>query len=419
MKDERISRVEKRILAEDSRLNHEFRLERRNLRLLMWLLVMLVMLDYALQGYQEPWSFGYFQYALTWENGYLPRGFTGTVLHFLLGDGYYQTNVLRMIIVMVGLLFFIWLAYASYRLIVQSGNLVAVLVIAIFSASFLCMFYLAENGFLDHIGYLLAIIHIETALRCSLKTTMRTGAVLALLSVFVLETNGLIICPIIGSVCLIRLFEEDIQSIVAFGKAFLRLAIAFIPTIIAIIAFKMCHADAATCDQWLEQAKRFPFYTADFPAWMAFFHPDAKATAASLEVKGWLYLEPHILTYCLLVIGVMDLFLYWVHVEKKIILVYTGLSLLSGGCAYSAMYFGGSDFHRYWFSMFMSVFLISLYILLRYRNRYISWAQGVCILTAAVLIIPRASGYRLWHWDSPYNSSPFVRLIDWVLSAIT
>lgn len=389
----------------------EFKVTSRKWRLTLWILLTIVMLDFALRGFQEPWSFGYFQYALTWENGYMPRGFVGTVLHFLIGDGYYQTGVLRGIMLAVAFAFLAYLIFTAYRLVAEAGNLTGALLMAVFSTSFFCMFYLAETGFLDHIVYLLAVLHIELSLKYSLKVSVCSGALLSMLSVVILSTSAFIICPIIGSVCLLKLVEEKGEEpLTILGKKILRVAVAFIPVLFVILVVNEIQVKREVLEQWLEQAKRFPFYTPDFPNLMAFFYPDG--TTKTFWGTTWLYFEPHVLTYILLVIGIMILFLHLIRAKTRVIIGYAVLGLASSVCAYATMYFGGSDSHRYYFAAFMSAFLITLYVLIKYRQKYIPWRLGMVIFAAAILIASPVASYRLWRWENVYKSSPLLKVLN-------
>lgn len=397
-------------------LNRPFAVTTKYKRGALWLIITLIMLAYALRGFQEPWSFGYFQYALTWENGYMMRGFVGTVLHLLFGDNYYQTELIRWIIIAMGLLFIAYLCYVFYRLLYEDGNLFAALVLLIFSTSTFCMFHLAQTGFLDHILYLLTAIFIEVALKCSLKTTVICGSITSGLCVVILSTGAFIVCPIIASICVIKLFleraKEPTHNLL---KPFFLIGITFIPILLLCVLFNLMSPDPDVLNQWLLASEQFPFYSPDFSSWMAFFNPELAGKANILIGKTWLYFEPHTAVYILLIIGLVVLYLYWIGAEKRVMIGYTFFCLLSSFTAYSIMYFGGSDFHRYYFSAFMSTFIISVFFLLHFRKCYITQRQGLALCVLTVLVLPRILFYRLWRWNVIYRPSPIKKLFAFIL----
>ena len=132
-------------------------------RYCFWVILSVLMLSNFWCGRCAPWQWGYASYLLSWKEGFLPRSFLGTIFSTLLRDTYYSKAVLDTIMFFVEFLFAAYLVFVIFKLCVNKWNTAGSILLLIFSTSTFPMFYFQIIGYLDHYGFLLIALIIETS----------------------------------------------------------------------------------------------------------------------------------------------------------------------------------------------------------------------------------------------------------------
>lgn len=374
-----------------------------------WLFIFLVALylTYYFRGFRvvnaNYWSYGYYNYTANWLHGFMPRGLWGTVLRLLNGNQVPSYDLLTVLQYVFGVVFGLYMCWVIYRLVCRAGNMTAFVLLAVYSASTFNMFYLYEMGFLDHILYVLVIVYIEMSLRCKWKTCLIWGGVICAVMPLILETSAFLTCPVITSICAIRLLEEKDLKLKTVCKW---LVVAFLPTVAVVIIYRSMPVRQETMAYFEQEMQGRPFYVNDFGSYISIF---VDVTMGIPVAKSWVYLDPPVVIYASIVIGITALFLVRADVSPRVMIAAAGLMIACAVASYLMIYVS-VDYMRYWFSVVQAPMLVAIYILLRHRTSSIKLREGIVMLCVLLMIVPGIYHYRLWLWNGKYRDFWFVSL---------
>lgn len=362
----------------------------------------LVLISYMLRGLVAPWSYGFFNYTINWLHGYIARGFLGTILHLVFGELAWSQTFLTLLQYGMEFLLLGYLLYMIYRLFYREFHVGAMLPFIVFTTSTFSMFYFQEIGFLDHWVYLYIAIFLEIALKCQAKTVLIWGGIFSILTVLTLSTGAFAGCPVIASITAIRLVREEDRLTLDHIR---RLVITFVPTVLFILIFQYIPTSPQAVDTVWEKFNTMPYGAHQMDFIFEIFRSNA---IASPLADTWIYFEPAVVGYMVLLIALTLLYLYFTKASSLMMGLYAMLSAASGLMGYATNYIA-ADYHRYYFMAVFSIFLISLYVLRLPRKQKLKIWQLVVMLVVVALILPDIFGYRLWAWNRTYRDFWFMR----------
>ena len=386
------------------KLRQPFEVTKKRNRTLLFLFSVILYLTYFIRGFRPIWWYGYFNYTINWTHGFMPRGLWGTVLRLLCGNHVPSAHLLALLQYGIGVAFAAYICVVLYRLINNAGNLTAAFFFAVFSVSTFNMFYMTEVGFLDHIIYLLVILHMEIALRAGWKKTLVAGAILSAIIPWILETGAFLMCPIVASICAIRMLEEKSLGI---KGIIVRLSAAFIPTVVGIVIYRHMPVSQSAADIFYQEMQNKAFYDDSFAAYSKIFGTDINL--GNITPKCWVYIPPEVVVYAALFIGILSLFVMNTGCSVRTMGFTIFLLITTSFVSYLAIYFG-SDYHRYYFSMGQAPMMIGLFLFQRHRSENLTKLQGIFMVTAGLLVLLPVLNYRIWAWNGSYNELWFVNL---------
>ena len=305
----------------------------------------------------------------------------------------------------IGFIFGIYICTVLYRLIYKDGSLTAFLLFAIFSASTFNMFYMTELGFLDHVIYLLVILHIEISLRTDWRKSLAVGAILSVIFPWILETSAFLMCPVVVSICAIRMMEE---KNLGFKSICVRLILAFLPTLVGIVVYRSMTVDEGSLNALAQEMQGRAFFDNNY---LSVFNTFSEINLYNITPKCWVYIPPEVVIYASVVIGLLGLFLMNTRCNVRTMLSAMLLLIATSIVSYLTIYFG-ADYHRYYFSTVQAPMLIGIYLLQRHRSEHLTRMQGLLAGIICLLIILPIWDYRLWFWNQIYKDFWFESLFQ-------
>lgn len=381
-----------------------FRAEKLRYRLFWFLIITFILVSYAMRGLIAPWSYGYFTYSFNWlEGGYIARGLFGTVIQLIVGKNLaYSDTFLTALQYIFAWAMIVYLVYVCYRLILKHGNLYCGILILIYSTSTFNMFYMAEIGFTDHVAFFLIAVAVEICIHCNPRTCIIWCAILAPVSVLILNTAAFSCCPIFASLALLKTVHTENKLSI---KRFFVIALSFIPTVVLVgVSSFIPSSEIAWNNYILELSKHEYFdqslatYLTDF--WFSPIYENFRMT--------WLYFEPAVFMYSAVFIVLTVYFLIFAADESRHTVIWFAV-LAAASCfvGYAEIYFA-ADFHRYYFDAVFSVVMLSIFMMRLNEDKYMSVGRslGAAIVSAACLA--PFFKYRLWIWNRIYNDFWFM-----------
>lgn len=396
-------RKEKTIWQE--KLSQPFSVTEEKTKRWLFLAITVLYLTYFFRGLRSVWSYGYFNYTNNWIHGFIPRGFWGTILRLLCGNHVPSTPMLTLLQYGIGLAFGGYICFVLYRLIYRSGNLAAFLIFAIFSTSTFNMFYMTEVGFLDHVIYLLVILHIEICLHADWRKGLVAGALLSVVFPWILETSAFLMCPVVASICAIRMMEEKELS---FQFVCVRLLLAFLPTLAGIVVYRNMTVHESSVNALMQEMHGRAFFDSGYLSYASLW---GDINLGNIVPQCWVYIPPEVVVYAAVVIGLLAFFLMNTKCSVRTMLSAVLLLIATSIVSYLAIYFG-ADYHRYYFSVVQAPMLIGIYLLQRHRSEHLTRMQGVLAGVVCLLIILPIWDYRLWCWNQIYKDFWFESLFQ-------
>lgn len=385
--------------------NKPFKAEKLRYRLFFFLILSFILVSYSLRGLTTPWLYGYFNFTFNWlEGGYITRGLFGTLAQLLLGKKLALSNTfLTLVQYVFAWVMIIYLVYICYQLVMKSGNLFCGFIVLIYATSTFNMFYMSEIGFLDHVAFCLIAIALEICLRCKVKTSIVWCAILAPLTVCLLNTGAFNCCPIIASLALLKVVHEEKKLSI---KRLLTLIGAFIPTIIVIFCLTFTTTDIDAWNNYINSIKNMPYFDQE----MADYLIRCWLSPVS-AIKSWIYLEPAVFVYAAVFITLTIAFLFFATNESNhTVIWFVVMSIACMFIGYAEIYFG-SDFHRYYFDAVFAVFMLSIYMLRIHQNKYMDLKKSLLAIILSIVCIRPVFHYRLWIWNRKYNDFWFMSLL--------
>lgn len=182
----------------------------------------------------------------------------------------------------------------------------------------------------------------------------------------------------------------------------------YAPTIAIIVGLRFIPVSAETMDLFLNEASNYSYYNEAFYGIAQLFKT---SNLTDVVLGKWIYIPWEVVLYSAIIMGLVSFFLIYTKVESKVIVGYFVFCLLSGFASYLTIYFG-TDYHRYYFAVVESIFLISVYMLLFYRKRYLSYKLGIILSVLAIMVVIPIADYRLWIWNRAYNDFWFEILLN-------
>lgn len=358
-----------------------------------------------LYGFRWPSEYAQTQTVFTYEDGFLPRAFVGSILNAAVSDLMYNKVFLTLFILSIGLVLLFLLINSTYYFSVKTHNLIGCAVMLWFSLSIYDAFLAHEMGYFEQYGYVLVFVLLL------LFDKIRSDAVFIVcatasiwVSLLISETNAFLICPLLVSICLFRIVLHPKKE----HQTIKNVALLLLLNIPSLIYCYIAGTFNASDEQVLNQIVRIKSSTINFQGVEGvggYFH---EANRLNNDYTGAIHFNANpwqLMAYMLLIVFTVALMLL-LGKKYKEMLLFIGTSAFVIGGAYFTN-FVGWDTNRWEFAQAMGVTLLAVCAL---RHTYVREAARtkdiLYTLVIGTMIMISVMDYKMILFDSSvYNDS--------------
>lgn len=353
------------------------------------IITIILYIKFSIIGFRWPSSWVMTNHLIT---GMIPRAFVGNIISLFLGVRLYKKTTLYTIILSISLIFIIYIIYNIVKLGLKNKSLLCLGILFVFVTSPYSKYFLHEAGYFEQYGYIFGIILIEVALRKGTKLTLVMSFIFSLISVLICETNLFLVIPFLYSISIIKIFEEKINI----KKRVLIFSICFLPIVLySLLSFHILQPTSNYMNNLYKNNQKY----VDFDVRKDVYYY-AWADRSNKQIWGRTLhpIAPQCIIYPLILIFIISFFLCKIG-HKKIAIVYSILSILVGIFNYSIVIVAW-DIDRYYFCIFMQIFIISLYIIRKFLSNYHPKGMEFIPLLMFLIISIFLSDYEFYLFDN-------------------
>jgi len=340
-----------------------------------------------IRGFRWPSSWVMTNHLIT---GFIPRALAGNIIKLFLGINLYKKQVLYTIILITSCIFIIYIIFNIIKLVCKKKNLLCLFIFFVFAISPYAKYFLHESGYFEQYGYILGIILIEIALKKNSKITSILAIIFAAISVGISETNLFLVVPFLFVISIIKILKEDTNAI----KKSVLLIIGFIPIIIySLLAFQILQPSKENIVSLYEEGQKY----VNFDVREDTYYYAYGDRTNQQEWKRTLHPIPYqAVVYPLALVFIVAFYLY--KSNKKIAIIYAVLSILVGIFNYSIVILAW-DLDRYYFCIFMQIFIISLYVIKEFLTDYKVLKKDYILLIIFLVMCLFICNYEFYLFD--------------------
>lgn len=325
-------------------------------------------------GFRWPSDYVLTNHVISYVYGFFPRAIVGTIGNLIFGDKWYIWKYPSLVILGVSFIFVLWMIYE----IIQSGycfrNVPLFILCFVFALSPYCQYYFDDAGYYEQYGYALLVITLLFFMKDRILDVYVVPCAVGFISLIISETNAFLILPVTFMLTALSIINDKTEQ--AFSDIAKRTAILFatyIPHMIYIIAvwFYKVPKDLVLKlqdhDRYMVEHVR-----GDIPnfSFREDVHPFYYGDRSNQDVWPRM-LRPVPLwsvALCILIILFTAYFFYKYTKNMKLTLSYIAGTTLTGLGCYSILIVGW-DVDRYYFTIFMSVFFVTVYSIKKYMPK--------------------------------------------------
>ena len=322
--------------------------------------IVLLYLVFSMMGFRWASTYVRTNHVITWKYGYIPRTFANQIASFFLGDRLYNQAFLNIWILGISGLFLLYIIFSVVETVAIKHNVLCTVVFFAFSISPYAKYYLHEAGYYEQYGYLLGIVLLEVARKKKWNITFACAVVFAFLSVLFSETNLFLVIPFLFSIVFLEIVAAKQNTV----KRTILLVTGFVPAIVySLMAFfiKVPKERMEKIAEWNRQCVDFPLRN---DVYQYFWDDRSNAELWGRELRS---IPIPCVIYPLIFAAVIAFILY--QVNKKVAISYFLVCILCGWVRYSIVVVAW-DLDRYYFCIFMQVFMITIYVMKKYLINY-------------------------------------------------
>lgn len=348
--------------------------------------IILLYLVFSMMGFRWASTYVRTNHVITWKYGYIPRTFANHIASFFLGDKLYSQVFLNIWILGIAGLFLLYIIFSVVETVAIKHNVLCMVVFFVFSISPYAKYYLHEAGYYEQYGYLLGIVLLETARKKKWNITFACAVIFAFLSVLFSETNLFLIIPFLFSIAFLEIVETKQKTV----KRTILLLAGFVPAIVySLMTFviKVPRERMEKIEEWNRQCVDFPLRS---DVYQYFWDDRSNAELWGRRLRP---IPIPCVIYPLIFAVVIAFILY--QVNKKIAISYFLTCILCGLANYSIVIVAW-DLDRYYFCIFMQVFMITMYVMKKYLINYELCKRDI---KALLLLIIMALGMTKFEFE--------------------
>lgn len=322
--------------------------------------IVLLYAAYSMMGFRWASTYVRTSHIITWKYGFIPRTLVNNIAYLILGSGLYRQSVLNVLILGTAAVFMLYIVLSVIETVAVKKSFLCMAVFFVFVCSPYAKYYLHEAGYYEQYGYILGIIFLEIARRKDWKVTGRCAVVFAGIAVLISETNLFLIIPFLFTISFLKVLDEADSS----AKSIFLLFLEFVPSVVySVLVFfiKVPKERMDKIEAWNLQCVDFPLRS---DVYEYFWNDRSNAESWGRTLRAiplpWVI-------YPLLLAAVVAVILY--KVNKRVAIAYFVMSVLCGVAGYSIVIVAW-DLDRYYFCIFMQVFMVTIYVLKKYLLHY-------------------------------------------------
>ncbi len=368
-------------------------------------------------GFRWPSEYVCSQNVFTYQYGFLPRAFIGTLLKLIFHENMYSYKANYIISIGTGLLLLMWFLFKAWYAAFKKKNIILLTLVMWYSLSIYSAYSAHEMGYFEQYGYLLIIFYVETVHKHGRYYIAFMGSILAVISVLISETNLFVICPIFFFVGLTELLRQRRELSI---KTFFQYILFYIPCGLLGIVCNMYQANLFTILRLLSDLRKFnPGYK--YAAGLGqFFLQDRIFWETRKRNDGSLYfpfsfesIPWQIAAFILIIVALMAAFL-WMKNEKKVLYLYLTAAFIMFSASYS-INFIALDLDRFRYCGVMMILFYSIYICHNSEFSFSSAFKGIMsyqkliigVLLIGSFLVLITMDYQLSLFEnSKYNNNP-------------
>ena len=370
-------------------------------------IILLLYIFKSMMGFRWPGIYVMTNHLITSRDGFVPRTLVSTILELIVGDRIYKYQFWYFWILFISFLFIFYIITVTVREVIWKENILFLLIIASYVISPYPKYYIHEAGYFEQYGYLLLALLIEISLRGSIKKTCVSASVFSFIAVLVSETNLFLIVPClftIGFLDILELEKVKINRIAGY-------AAAFIPSLIySLLSFciRVPKQKMDLISEICNQKANFPLRQDVF----TYFWDDRS------NADSWgraLHAIPiNCIIVPLLLVIVITILLYHAN-KKRAAAAYFVMSVLIGLFNYSIVIVAW-DLHRYYWCIYMQIFILTIYIVLRYLKNHVLEKHEWCYLVLMILAYIGMGGFEFDLFDGAHYLRTMQEMKDVLLN---
>ena len=362
-------------------------------------------------GFRSPSSYVVSQLIITYDHGFISRGFIGAIIKLLLNNGLYNYKALCFIIISVGVLFILWIIYNAYLAYIKKRNFMMATLLFWFSLSLYPAYLAHTMGYFEQYAYIFAIVFVEISLLARWKTALITGGIFSLVSVLISETNAFLVCPIFIAITLMVMYQDiDKMTFVIRHdkfKAIIRrlflFFLAYLPSGIYLLIIRSIKIPQAQFSQLMQDvelnAPAIHYFERRFDI-IGFF--EQRSDLLSGFSAGIYPIPIQMLLFTLLIVYVSFLYLS-LNQNKKTAVIYLVLATFVNISCYSMAFFWWDIFRWYW-SMSIATLLLSIYFFRCYDIKVAYKINFLDIFILGTIAVLSINAYHIPLFDkAEYN----------------
>lgn len=341
-------------------------------------------------GFRWPGIYVMTNHLITSKYGFVPRTMISTILELIVGDQIYKYQFWYFWILLISFIFIAYIITVTIREVIFKENILFFLFMASFVLSPYPKYYIHEAGYFEQYGYLLLILLIEVSLKERTKKTCILASFFSFTAVLISETNLFLIVPCLFTIGFLEIIKTEKIRI----DSFVGYVLTFVPSIMYSLFSFFIRVPKTKMDLISEvcnQKANFPLRQDVF----AYFWNDRS------NADSWgrsLHAIPIncIITPLLLVI-VITILLYNAN-KKRIAATYFVMSVLIGLFNYSIVIVAW-DLHRYYWCIYMQIFILTIYVTRRYLRNHILEKHEWGYLALMIIAYVGMSGFEFDLFD--------------------
>lgn len=359
-----------------------------------------------LYGFRWPSEYAQTQNLFTYEDGFLPRGFIGSLLKSVVFDLMYNKTFLSVFIVSIGLVILSSLIYFTYYFSVKTHNLIGGAVMLWFSLSIYDAFLAHGMGYLEQYGFVLAgiVILLFDKIRSD-RSFIVFVTMFIWIALLTSETNAFLICPLLVSICLLRILLYPRNEHRTFKNIMLLLLLNIPSVLYCFIAGRFNASDEQVLRQ-IERIKTSNIMFQRVEELGGYFH-NANRLTNDYTSNIYFNADPwQLMAYMLLIIFTLALMLV-LGKKYKEAAVFVGTSAFVIIGVYLANIVGW-DTNRWEFAQAMGVTLLAVWLLRHtYIRETVRTKDMLYTLVIGTMIMISIMDYRMLFFDDAgaYNDS--------------